>query len=425
MRIPKILAQNVNSILLANYGEFHESQSKVIAERVLAYIKNETHLSTKEIKAQLVAGDDSAVVAAMIAVIASGKAPWSQGRLEDKQQKMRFDLVKGNIPELRRVLADTELLKTVLWKKDLKVLGETRELLKVILEDVFHQIEGKELTDQENFHVEAMVGNFLTIFPHLRPEPGEKINVPICVEGKWKLIPYKSEEIQLTPSWMGSPIVAFGLSSSDGPPLLVYKATTYPTDKGASLSILTNINPGASVGAYVFKIGQKKLASWLEAQTTASEQKAIVFGKSLGGAHAWRSALEFPSFVSKSMCFVAPGFYPADLAKLKKLYKNNTLPEINIFFQHKDSIQHEHFDLIAKKGVNYYEVIGEKRRKGLAQHLQLDAMHEQSVILHKKPAARSLRRAGITGIRVLSSLTLFPLLTVPHSLRAIIRQIKH
>lgn len=194
--------------------------------------------------------------------------------------------------------------------------------------------------------------------------------------------------------------------------MLLFKGTTYPTDEGFSLSILTDLNPGASVGAYAYKIGKKKIASWLQTHTTA-ENKAIIYGKSLGGAHAWRTALQFPDHVQKSMCIAAPGFSYRDLAQLKTLRKKGKLPEINIFSQKNDPVAS--IDHIAKKGVNYYQVLGKKSKKGVVAHAHMNSTQEQSVILNKKPRERSLKRGALSGIRLLSSLTLFPLLVVPHA----------
>ncbi len=78
--------------------------------------------------------------------------------------------------------------------------------------------------------------------------------------------------------------MAFGLIPNErsSPPLLLFKGTTYPTDDGCMLGLLTDLNPFASVGKYAFKIGKNKISKWLENHT--SQSRARIYGKSLGSA---------------------------------------------------------------------------------------------------------------------------------------------
>ncbi len=62
---------------------------------------------------------------------------------------------------------------------------------------------------------------------------------------------------------------------------------------------MTDLNNFASVGAYIYAMGKQRINDWLEAHTIHS--KAIIYGKSLGGAHAWRTALNFTQQVEKVM----------------------------------------------------------------------------------------------------------------------------
>lgn len=424
MHIPKIVDQNIRFYLSDNYNIENEDQTKVIAKSAFAHLKNQTHLSAKEIEAKVLS-DPSSLTQAVDEIIASGKTPWvPHVEFKDKRQEMLFHMMRGNIPKLKELSADRKLLPAVLWKKNLSILGDTRGLLNDIFVDMFQQMEGKNLSKQESFHMEAMIGDLLALYPFLRPVQGEELKVPVQINGEWKLISYETDKILLTPSWMGSPLVAYGLTSKktpDAPPLLLFKGTTYPTDEGASLSILTDLNPGASVGAYAYKIGKKKIASWLQTHTTP-EKKAVIFGKSLGGAHAWRTALQFPNYVAKSMCIAAPGFSSRDLAKLKSLKKKGELPEINIFSQKNDPVQY--IDHIAKEGVNYFQVLGKKSKRGGLAHAHMDSTQEQSVILNKKPAEKSMKRVALSGLKVLSSLTLFPLLVIPHAGVSLVKRIR-
>lgn len=420
MKINKTVIDNISFHLNFNHlcDGLNEDQVKTIAKLAIAHLKKESHLSTKEIQSDLFLIDQ-----AVDHVIASGKAPWMPNlEFKDKRQEKIFNLMRGEFSE--EIARDKELISAVILEKNPALLKETRGLLQDVFFDMFSQMEEKKLSKQENFHMEVMIGDLLSLYPFLRPEQDEEIKIPIFIEGKWNLVSYQTDKIPLTPPWMGSPLVAYGLSPKNNlsaPPLLLFKGTTYPTDEGASLSILTDLNPGASVGSYAYSIGKKKIESWLSSHVT-DENKAIIYGKSLGGAHAWRTALQFPTYVQKSMCFAAPGFSSKDLQKLNILKNEGNLPQINLFSQKNDPVQH--IDLIAKNGVNYYEILGKKKYKGVLAHAHMNSTQESSIILNKKPSAKSLKRVALTSLKVLSSLTLFPLLIFPHAVISLRRKIK-
>jgi hypothetical protein len=200
--------------------------------------------------------------------------------------------MRGNVPE-KDLLKNKALLKAVVWKKNPELLKEGRDLLSSIFEGMMDNVDN--LSKKESFHQEMIIGDLLSLYPFLGPKSGEEIHVPVRVNGSWQLVPYESEVIELTPKWMGSPLVAVGLipkNRDEGhPPLLLFKGTTYPTDDGFSLSLITDLTPLTSVGASAFHLARDKLAAWLE--THASQQKAVIYGKSLGGAQAWRTACTF------------------------------------------------------------------------------------------------------------------------------------
>lgn len=420
MNIKKLVNNNVSAILINDFGITNKSQSKAIAKNVLLELKKEG-LAPKQIKAQLLNGDTSALTQAVNKVIASGKAPWVPNvNFKDSRQEMIFKLIRGDIPNWKELTSDKKLLSAVVLLKNLTIMEEARGLVNDILIDMFQQLDGQELSPQENIHMEVMISDLLSLYPYLRPNQGDKLQVPVQINGGWKLIEYDVDKITLTPSWMGSPLVAYGLSAVDAPPLLLFKGTTYPTDEGFLLSIITDFNPVASVGSYAYKIGKKKIATWLQDHTT-EENKAIIFGKSLGGALAWRTALQFPDYVQKSMCLAAPGLSLRDLKKLKSLRKRGNLPEINIFSQKNDPVAY--IDHIAKKGVNYYQVLGEKSKKGVIAHALMNSTQDQSVILNKKHRGISLKRVTLSGMRHVGSFVAFPPLVFTHASISLVKRI--
>jgi len=389
-----------------------DQQIKALSKQAMenlkaAYLKN-------IISAKLQSKDQQFAQQAFDKVLVSAKTPWTPHLpLESltTRQKMILQILQGNVPPLKELLKDRTLLAAILWKKNPQLLDEAKDLVQKILSDLNTHLKNPHLTESDSFHIEMIIGDLLSLYPFLGPKNRESLHVPIRVNNEWLFVEYKVEKIFLTPPLIGSPITDYGLTAPDAPPLLLFKGTTYPTDKGFALSLLTDLNPFGSVGAYAFGIGKKKIQIWLE--NNCSNQKALVFGKSLGGAHAWQSALTFPNQVQKVMAYGAPGFSLFDLDNLKKLKKQNKLPEINIFCQENDPFPY--FDWAAKEGVNYYQVIGSKIRKGIIAHADMYSTHEKCIILKTDPnISGKATRIVSTTFRGVLSFAVFPPVLLLH-----------
>jgi hypothetical protein len=266
--------------------------------------------------------------------------------------------------------------------------------------------------------MEFIIGDLLCLLPFLRPIDGDTIQVPVKIESEWHLVDYTIERIEITPSWMGSPLVAYGLKNPDFPPLLLYKGTTYPSDEGACLSFLTDLNPFASVGSYAFSIGREKIKTWLE--NNASKLKARVYGKSLGGAQAWRTALEFPEYVAKVKAYGAPGFTPGERDKIHEVTDKYKDLEIEFYCQENDPVPYS--DWVADRGVNYYEVRALKKHEcGILAHADMLSTHEHSEIRKMKPEEinNPLKRAAVTTARLFASVA-FPFILLGHTIKTTI-----
>lgn len=365
--------------------------------------------------------EKSQLLHAVQKILISGKSPWlpsPQLRPKSPIQKLFLQLMRGHPPSPKELLKDSALIKAVVWKKNPELLTGARELVQDIFNDMAKTLEKKTLSPQESFHMEVVIGDILALYPFLNPTDGEKLNIPQLIQGKWQLCPYRAERITLTPNWMGSPLVAFGMKplNPKAPPLLIFKGTTYPTDEGFSLSLLTDLNPAASVGAYAFKTGRNKVQAWLERET--KKQQAVIYGKSLGGAQAWRTALHHPELIRKVMAYGAPGLSRSDSNRLKKLLSSgNRLPEINLLCQEGDPVPYVNKHV--SQGFNYYKVLGEHPRKGTLAHAEMYSTHEHSVLMRVVPShvAKRARRFGISALRGTISLFAFPLLVLLHALQ--------
>ena len=170
------------------------------------------------------------------------------------------------------------LIKAIMLKQNLELLSQVRELWQIIFDDL-----GQTLIDNnglDNFYFETIIGDLLCHLPLFQPV-GE-IRIPCLFNDHWSMFTYDIERLELTPNWIGSPITAYGLVCSHGnvDPILIFKPTTYPSDDGFGLSLLTDINPFESAGYYVHRIGFKVIQQWLFGR------HARVLGKSLGGIQA-------------------------------------------------------------------------------------------------------------------------------------------
>ncbi|MCE5318045.1 MAG: hypothetical protein LLG04_11900, partial [Parachlamydia sp.] len=308
------------------------------------------------------------------------------------------------------------LLKAVTWKTNPEILKEGRALIQELLENVSLELEGKEakLSHQKDFHFEMIVGDLLSLYPFTGVSHGEKLTVPVIVDGKWRRVDYTAETIELSPRWMGSPLMALGLSSPAAPPLLIFKGTTYPTDHGFGLSLLTDLNPAASVGAYAFRLGRQKIGKWLSSHASENN-KAVIYGKSLGGALSWRTGLHFSQYVSKVMAYGSPGFTTREARQLHRSMHQKSHPAIHVFCQKGDPVPF--FDKLASRGVHYYLVLGSNNLSGFRAHAEAYSVHPHSAVirLNVSKEARCFKRHALTTLRFTLSLILFPLILLTYA----------
>ena len=363
---------------------------------------------------------------ALRSVLVSPDSPWTPNICPTTNiQRLVTATLRGSLPTTSELLQESELLQAIAWKNNPAIMQEVRQTVKNLIQNICQEVQAKNLTPEQSFHMEAIIGDFLALYPYLHPEQNEAIAVPLYKDHAWHIVHYRTEKLSLTPKWMGSPLAAYGLvpESQNQPPLLLFKGTTYPTDNGFFLSLITDLNPFASVGALGFQFGKETLSSWLYEKTQTSGQRALVYGKSLGGAHACRSAIYFPDYVEKVMAYGAPGFSLWDLSRLKEVEQLPHHAQINVFCQQNDPVPY--FDLAADHGVNYFKVLGKEVRHGVAAHADFYTTHEHSKILRMEAFHEDSvwMRIGLTALRIFLSLTLFPILILIHAGQTLTRKI--
>lgn len=415
-----LIHEVVNSFLDDQDDEYdsdNQHHISAIAKTVFQHLEN-SGLSQNQIKNL----DEDTVKKAINEVVISVKTPWKPN-LDPTQlshiQKILLNTMRGNLPAIKEILKNKSLLRAVIWKKNPSMMKEGRELINELFSDMNKQLNSRTQSSSETFHMEMIIGELLSLYPFLNPEQDENLSVPTLVNGKWELINYRVDRLPLTPDWMGSPLVAFGLipETPSAPPLLLFKGTTYPTDDGFVLSLLTDINPFGAVGKYGFKLGKKKISSWLDAQT--GTLKAKIYGKSLGGSLAWQTSLRFPEQVEKAMTYGAPGLGFKDLKRCQQLEHENKLPIIHFYCQKNDSVPA--VNRVAKSGIQYYKTLGKHARKGVLSHADMYSTHEISIILKLDPHHESKRwlRIGLTALQIFASLFIFPVCAAIYAVKII------
>ncbi len=368
-------------------------------------------------------------------IIISSSSPWAPNKERlhlTPRQELVFTLMRGGSPKIEKILTDGPLLAAVLAKQDDTIFFEVRDLIHKIFFDMHLQLLEHPLkTESENFHMEMIIGDLLALLPFLNLTSESTIKIPLRLGDPktWEYPLYAIEPLFLTPSWMGSPITAFGLTPHDNsiaaPPLILFKGTTYPSDKGFGLSLLTDLTPFESVGSYVYSMGKETIKSWLESH--AKNQKAIVIGKSLGGIVASMVAMDFYAFIEKVISYGAPGFSSQDLNKFYRIFdevkKNNEpFPETHAFYQKNDPVLF--CDFPVDRGIHYYLVVGSKIRKGVLAHADMYSTHIQSMILKIDPSKESFRifRIATTTLRAGLSFFAFPFILMIHMTYVATRQ---
>ena len=417
----------VADYLAEKYGpkSINVEQVRTITHAAFKHLKNKESSKIGKWKKGRVPSNEEkkSLLTAVKDILLNAKSPWNPKlELDSKIQQLFFKIMRGKIPPTKELLQGS-LLKAVIWKKNPQLLKEGRDLLNKIFADMSIELSQNKLSKEEIFHMEMIIGDLLSLYPFLDPKNEEELKVPLHIEGKWKVGTYHVEKIKLTPNWMGSPLVAIGLKPQDAqhiPPLLLFKGTTYPTDKGFSLSLLTDLNPGASVGSYAFSTGRKKIQGWLNRH--AIGHKAIVYGKSLGGAQAWRTALHYPDQIQKVMAYGAPGFSSKDEKKWELIINKRPYPKVNMFCQQGDPVPY--FDKVVPKGFNYFLVLGEKSRHGVLAHADMYSTHERSVVINidASKMEKKWRRMSLTALRAVLSIFVFPVRILSHSFQTSLKK---
>lgn len=205
----------------------------------------------------------------------------------------------------------------VFKKKDRELLDACLQEFQKLIFTLFKQIEKNEQNGNEELF-SIILGWILALLPFMEPQDRTSFFVPQKISGKWQLSEYEIEHVPLTPAYLGTPMLALGLTSkSEAEPLLLFMGTPQPTATGHLLALWTDFVPGFCVGELAYTLfAHKQSTLWLEKVSKQTSKKVKVYGKSLGATlslltmsfhrdkisevHAFCPALPFKKSMHKS-----------------------------------------------------------------------------------------------------------------------------
>lgn len=289
-----------------------------------------------------------------------------------------------------------EILSFAFVEQDPFLLKKMRELLQLTLLKIYEQLGDYHLSH------ELFIGHVLSYLPFFGVEEGELFEIPIHYKNKWHLAKYKAHKIYLTPHALGSRIVSIGLSTDEAPDLLLFKGTSYPSDEGFALSVLTDINPGYSVGGLAFRFGKKNIAKWLQSR------QVKVFGLSLGGALALHTAKEFPDHIDSVFAFNPPALLPWELKQ------SQAQPQVHVVYHENDIIPLTGFKW--GNGWNLYRIYLNKKMNFMRSHFKCFVARKNHIILRSNPLRDEQKRERkfLASLHFVLSFFLFPIAGLIH-----------
>ncbi|MGK5595542.1 MAG: hypothetical protein ACSNEK_09350 [Parachlamydiaceae bacterium] len=304
-----------------------------------------------------------------------------------------------------RKLAKFSVLKALFVKNE-ALLAEARQCCQGMFDDIFLEMDA--IPGAQYPALEALVGNILVFLVYFGLEDGETIKIPQLINDEWRMVSYQVQKIPLTPKWMGSPMMAFGLVPGDAaaPPLLLMKGTTYPSDEGFVLSLLSDINIGASPGAYAFHLAKNKIHQWLKANTKS--EKAKVFGQSLGGTLTLHISAHFAKYLQAAFAYSPTALLPFEGREWeKRVSRQAVLPNVKIFYQENDLVPLAGFSW--KKEWDLYQVSAKKKYNFLSAHAQSFLSHDVHLMIqgdHRRERKKA-SRIVVASIHLILSVPLF------------------
>lgn len=334
-------------------------------------------------------------------------SPFSEAAEEDAENIFKFLFFDATVTPKS---FSNRFWKSLLIRKDAIIGAQLQKSWQKVSIYLYRLLEAGIERDVEKI-IEIQIGDMLAVLPFLEPDEGSCFFVPQKIDGRWNLIQQRVERIELTPSFLGAPMVAFGMVSQSGFPLLLFMGTPHPTATGSFLSVWTDFIPGYSVGEAVYKwFAKEKIAKWIESAVGSTGRRVHIYGQSLGGALALLTVCDFYSFIDEVHAYAAPGVSKSVSAKFNA-QQERLAPLVNVYVREGDPV----FLLGAFKAAGWqlFRIGALKKENPFFAHLKVCPGFSGIKILKIAEATENgrLSRKLCTFGHFLLSLLLFPFFT--------------
>ncbi|EHL30316.1 hypothetical protein [Legionella drancourtii] len=192
-------------------------------------------------------------------------------------------------------------------------LKEMRRAFQDGFEEIFKQLDGHYLNEEQSEQVQLYLSNCLSLLPYSDLTAYESIKVPQCIDGVWELVEYQVKPIELTKGDERDVdrVFAYGLEplfQRKAESHFIFMGTTYPAGQGFLTQINANTKGFESVGESLYRTGRARIQAWLEQQ----ENKIHVCGTSLGGSLSLLLAIDKGNYqLSRVDALNPPGLHNA------------------------------------------------------------------------------------------------------------------
>lgn len=287
---------------------------------------------------------------------------------------------------------DDSIYKAIFVQKDPNILRCMREEFKNVLAECAKHLP--VVGSPKEILFQTFVGNCLALLPYSYPEVGEVYAIPLKMAGQWQVGSYTVDNpIELTPRALATPILAFGLTSLEGPPLLSIIGTTYPAGDGFLATILSDTTPGMSVGHAAYLLGRANICAWLK-----NKEQVRLFGMSLGGSLCFHVLRNHSEKISQVDVYNPAGLYPWNWCKtfdrqIVNIYtqENDLVPKMGMF--------------PTGAGVSFYRVLSSTIANCLYSHARVFTGGKEVTICKSSPEYENSRcgRRVLTAVHLLIS----------------------
>lgn len=184
------------------------------------------------------------------------------------------------------------VLKSLLYKRDPKLMAITRDTIREGFENLYSQLAEMEMTEDKLIQAEIFINNSLEFLTYFDFKLNDTIKIPQWIDSHWELVNYKVDPILLTRPKIGFDLFtkksdryyAYGLvpiNNDKAPAQLVFSGTPYPSAPGCWISMKSDFEAKKTVGESLYIAGKDILSDWIAKQHHDIHASGISLGASI------------------------------------------------------------------------------------------------------------------------------------------------